>query len=220
MIGPFWLSLKIASLATILIILVGFPLALGLARFRFPGKGLLSGLLILPLVLPPTVLGFVLLKLLGRQGWLGHWLEAACGLTIVFHWSGAVVAAAVAAFPLFLLPARGALEGVNPAYEDAARLLGRTELSVLRSITIPLAWRGLVAGSVLAFARALGDFGTTLMVAGNIPGLTQTASLAIFDAVNADDPARAGQLALVVALTSVLAVAITQWSLPRSGRRP
>ena len=220
MIGPFWLSLKIASLATILIILVGFPLALGLARFRFPGKGLLSGLLILPLVLPPTVLGFVLLKLLGRQGWLGHRLEAACGLTIVFHWSGAVVAAAVAAFPLFLLPARGALEGVNPAYEDAARLLGRTELSVLRSITIPLAWRGLVAGSVLAFARALGDFGTTLMVAGNIPGLTQTASLAIFDAVNADDPARAGQLALVVALTSVLAVAITQWSLPRSGRRP
>jgi molybdate transport system permease protein len=219
MIGPFRLSLQVASFSTLLIILVGVPIALLLARGQFPGKGLVAGLLTLPLVLPPTVLGYVLLRVLGRQGFLGHWLESYWGLTIVFHWSGAVVASAVSAFPLFLLPARGAIEAVDPAFEDAARLLGRGEFSVFWSITVPLAWRGLVAGAVLAFARALGDFGATLMVAGNIPGLTQTASLAIFDAVNADDPVKAGQLSFLVAMTAMIAVVIAQQTLPRSRRK-
>jgi molybdate transport system permease protein len=148
------------------------------------------------------------------------WLERAFGVTIVFHWSGAVVASAVAAFPLFLLPARGAFEGVDPALEDAARLLGRREASVFLSITLPLAWRGLAAGAVLAFARALGDFGATLMVAGDIPGLTRTASLAIFDAVNANDPARAGRLTLWVSLISIAALWVVQRTLPAPARGP
>jgi molybdate transport system permease protein len=216
-LGPFWLSLRVAGLATILIVVAGLPCAMILARGRFPGKGLVAGLLVLPLVLPPTVLGYGLLLLLGRQGWFGHWLEATWGVSIVFHWSGAVLATTVASFPMFLLPARGAIEGVDPALEDAARLLGRGEASVFLAVTVPLAWRGLVAGVVLAFARALGDFGATMMVAGNIPGLTQTASLAIFDAVNLDDPARAGRLSLLIALASIGAVLIAQWTLPSRG---
>ena len=213
-LGPFWLSLRVASLATLLIGSIGVPSALLLARGRFPGKGLVAGVLVLPLVMPPTVLGYGLLLLLGRQGWFGRWLEATWGISIVFHWSGAVVASAVAAFPMFLLPARSSFEGVDPALEDAARLLGRGEASVFASITVPLAWRGLVAGSVLAFARALGDFGATLMVAGNIPGLTQTASLAIFDAIAADDPARAGRLSLAIALASMTGVILAQKTWP------
>src|SRR3954447_23794567 len=114
-LAPFWLSLRVASLATLAIVAVGVPLALLLARGRFAGKGLLAGVLVLPLVLPPTVLGYYLLQMLGRRAWLGLWLEQTWGVTIVFHWSGAVLASAVAAFPLFLLPARGAFEGVDPA---------------------------------------------------------------------------------------------------------
>jgi molybdate transport system permease protein len=148
---------------------------------------------------------------------LGRWLESTWGISVVFHWSGAVVASSVAALPMFLLPARGAFEGVDPAMEDAARLLGRGELSVFRAVTVPLAWRGLVAGAVLAFARALGDFGATLMVAGDIPGLTQTASMAIYDAVAADRPAEAGRLALWVAVSSIIAVVVAQRSLPARG---
>ena len=151
-LAPLWLSLRVASLATVAIVAPGLPLALLLARGRFPGKGLLAGVLVLPLVLPPTVLGYYLLQVLGRRGWLGLWLERTWGVTLVFHWSGAVVASAVAAFPLFLLPARAAIEGVDPALEDAARLLGRRELSVFVSVTLPLAWRGLAAGAMLAFA--------------------------------------------------------------------
>ena len=214
-LGPFWLSLRVAGLATSLIVALGVPAALLLARLRFPGKGLVAGVLVLPLVMPPTVLGYALLLMLGRRGWFGGWLESTWGVSVVFHWSGAVVASAVAAFPMFLIPARGAFEGVDPALEDAGRLLGRGEWSVFFSITVPLAWRGLVAGAVLAFARALGDFGATMMVAGNIPGLTQTASLAIFNAVNAEDPARAGELSLLIALASICAVLIAQWTMPR-----
>jgi molybdate transport system permease protein len=163
-LGPFWLSLQVAATATVLIVAVGLPAALMLARASFPGKSLVAGILVLPLVLPPTVLGYYLLQILGRRAWLGYWLEQTLGVTIVFHWSGAVLASAVAAFPLFLLPARGAFEAVDPALEDVARLLGRGERSVFFAVTLPLAWRGLAAGVVLAFARALGDFGATLMV--------------------------------------------------------
>ncbi len=216
-LGPFWLSLRVAGLATLLIVTLGVPVALLLARLRFPGKGLVAGVLVLPLVMPPTVLGYGLLLILGRRGWLGGWLESAFGASVVFHWSGAVIASTVAAFPMFLVPARGAFEGVDPALEDAARLLGRGETSVFLSITVPLAWRGLVAGGVLAFARAMGDFGATMMVAGDIPGLTQTASMAIFDAVNADDPGRAAGLSLLVALASIGAVLVAQRTMPGRG---
>jgi molybdate transport system permease protein len=218
-LAPLWLSLRVAALAAILDVVLGVPLALLLARGRFVGKGLLAGVLVLPLVLPPTVLGYYLLQILGRRTWLGLWLEEVLGVTIVFHWSGAVLASAVAAFPLFLLPARGAFEGVDPALEDAARLLGRGEWSVFLAVTVPLAWRGLAAGAVLAFTRALGDFGATLMVAGNIPGLTQTASLAIYDAVQVNDSGRAGWLTLWVSLIAVAALWLVQYTLPERRTR-
>lgn len=205
-LAPFWLSLRVAGLATALLVAAGLPLAVILARGRFPGRSVLAGVLTLPLVLPPTVLGYGLLQLLGSRSPLGGWLERTWGVALVFHWSGAVVASAVAAFPLFLVPARAAIQGVDPALEDAARLLGRGEGSVFAAVTLPLAWRGLLAGSILAFARALGDFGATLMVAGDLPGRTQTASLAIYDAVYAGDPGRAAGLTALVSGVSILAL--------------
>ena len=218
-LGPLGLSLRVSALATLLIVAVGTPVAWLLARRAFPGKALLGGVLVLPLVLPPTVLGYYLLQVLGRRAPVGHWLESTLGITVVFHWTGAVIAAAVAAFPLFLLPARGAFESVDSALEDVARLLGRGEASVFLAVTLPLAWRGLAAGIVLAFARSLGDFGATLMVAGNIPGLTQTASLAIYDAVvQGNDPARAGRLTLWISAVSIAALLIVQRAL--APRRP
>src|SRR4051812_47693223 len=217
-LAPLWLSLRVASAATAVIVVLGLPVAWALARLRFRGKGLIAGILVLPLVLPPTVLGYVLLSFLGRRTWLGGWLDQYLGIVLVFHWSGAVLASAVAALPLFLLPARGAFEAVDPALEDAARLLGRGDLSVFWSITLPLAWRGLAAGVVLSFARALGDFGATMMVAGNIPGLTQTASIAIYDAVQAGDTVRAGWLTASISLISITALWLVQRTLPVPGR--
>ena len=217
-LGPLWLSVRVATLATLWIVVSGLPLSIVLARGRFPGKGLLAGLVLLPLVLPPTVLGYGLLQILGRRAWLGWWLEQRLGVVVVFHWTGAVVASSVAAFPLFLLPARGAIEGVDPTLEDAARLLGRGEWSVFTAVTLPLAWRGLAAGAVLAFVRALGDFGATMMVAGNIPGRTQTAALAIYDAVEGGNPARAGWLSLCVSILSITALGVVQRALPSAAR--
>lgn len=217
-LDPLWLSIRVATLATVLIIALGTPIAVLLARGRFVGKGLLAGILILPLVLPPTVLGFYLLQIFGRRAWFGHWLEQTWGIHVVFHWSGAVIASSVAAFPLFLMPARGAFENVDPELENAARLLGRRELSVFVSVTVPLAWRGLMAGAVLAFARALGDFGATMMVAGNIPGSTETASIAIYNAVNTPGQmGRAGWLSLLISLTALLALWVVHRALPARG---
>ncbi|WP_435016813.1 molybdate ABC transporter permease subunit [Tundrisphaera sp. TA3] len=216
-LGPFWLSLRVAGLATLLIVGLGLPIAYGLARSRFPGKSLVAGVVVLPLVLPPTVLGYLLLQVFGRRTGFGMWLESTWGISIVFHWSGAVLASAIAAFPMFLIPARGALEGVDPALEDAARLLGRGETSVFLAVTIPLAWRGLVAGAALAFARALGDFGASLMVAGDLPGRTTTASMAIYDAVYSGNPARAGRMTALVAGVSILALMVAQKAVPVRG---
>jgi molybdate transport system permease protein len=213
-LSPFWLSVRVASVATLLVVSFGTPVVLALARLRFRGKGLLAGVLMLPLVLPPTVLGFYLLQLIGRQAPLGHWLENTLGITLVFHWTGAVVASAVAAFPLYLLPARSAIEGVDQDLENVARLLGRGELSVFFSVTLPLAWRGLAAGALLSFTRALGDFGATLMVAGDIPGVTQTASLAIYDAVQVQDSARATWLTVLVSVVSIVVLIVVQRGLP------
>ncbi|AMV36623.1 molybdate ABC transporter permease subunit [Planctomyces sp. SH-PL62] len=218
-LAPLWLSLKVATAATCVVAALGTPAALMLARTRFPGKGLVAGALVLPLVLPPTVLGYLLLQGIGRRTWLGSWLEEQLGVVFVFHWSGAVLASAVAAFPLFLLPARGAFEAVDPRLEDAARLLGRGEASVLLAVTLPLAWRGLAAGLALAFARALGDFGATMMVAGDVPALTQTASLAIYDAVQAGDSSRAAWLSLGIASISIAALVFVQRTLPERGGR-
>jgi len=218
-LAPFWLSLRVAALATLIVASAGVPLAMLLARGRFRGKGLLAGALLLPLVMPPTVLGYGLLLVLGRRAPLGRWLEAEFGVRLVFNWAGAVIASAVTALPMFLVPARASFEGVDPALEDAARLLGRGEWSVFADVTFPLARRGLLAGTVLAFARALGDFGATLMVAGDIPGRTQTAALAIYDAAQVGDSARAGLLTALVAGVSILALAVAQRSTTATGAR-
>lgn len=176
-----------------------------LARSRFPGRDLLDTLLTLPMVLPPTVLGYYLLVLLGRHGALGQWLDDVWGIQLIFTWQGAVIAAAVVAFPLVFKPARAAFESIEPQYEEAARVLGLSEIALFFRVTLPLAWRGILAGALLAFARALGEFGATLMVAGSIPGKTQTLSIAIYEAVQAgqDDVAN-----FLVALTSLVCVAI------------
>lgn len=201
---PFLLSAQVATLATLVNLVLGVAVGWSLARLRFPGRDLLGALVAIPLVLPPTVLGYYLLVTLGRGSFLGQWLEAV-GLPLVFTWRGAVVAAAVASFPLMVQASRAALESVDPELEQVARTLGRSELEVFWTITLPLAWRGILAGTMLAFARALGDFGATLMVAGNIPGRTQTLPIAIYDAVQANNLDLA---AILVAILTAFAVAL------------
>ncbi len=199
---PLWLSLRVASGATILALLTGVALAVWLSHRRSALANLVDGLANLPLVLPPTVLGYYLLVLWGARSPLGEALER-LGLPLVFTWRGAMLAAATVALPLVVQSTRAALESVDPTLADVARTLGRSEASILRTVTLPLAWRGILAGGVLAFARALGEFGATLMVAGNIPGRTQTMPIAIYDAVQAGDQARANLLVLLLTLVAV-----------------
>jgi len=206
---PLALTLKVAIIATLLALLSGGLGGLLLARYRFPGRELVDALGTLPLVMPPTVLGYYLIVLIGRRGWLGGWLSDTFGINLMFTWQGAVLASAIVAFPLVFKSARAAFESVDAQLENAARTLGVSELGVFLRITLPLAWRGILAGTMLAFARAMGEFGATLMVAGNIPGKTQTLSLAVYDAVQAghDDLAN-----FLVLLTSVVVVAILMGS--------
>jgi len=191
---PVLLSIRVATLSTILAGVLGIGLAWLLTRKRFPGRTLLESIVVLPLVLPPTVVGFYLLLFLGRAGPLGAWLEAA-GLEIVFTWRAAVIAATVASLPLVVKAVQAAFETVDPKVEAAARTL-RPAISVFLTVTLPLAWRGILAGLILAFARGMGEFGITLMLAGSIPGRTQTLPLAIYDAVQANDLTQANALAL------------------------
>lgn len=200
---PLLLSLRIAGAATALALVLGVALASVLAGRRHPLAGLLDAAANLPLVLPPTVLGYFLLTALGARSPLGLWLDS-IGLPLVFTWRGAAVAAAVVATPLVLQSSKAAFETVDPELHDMARTLGRSELAIFLQVTLPLSWRGVLAGATLAFARALGEFGATLMVAGNIPGRTQTLPIAIYDAVQAGDQARANQLALALTLAAVI----------------
>ena len=199
------LSLKVAGCATLIDLLLGVAAGFLLARRRFPGRELLDTLLTLPMVMPPTVLGYYLLVLIGRHGWLGAWLQERFGINLIFTWQGAVLAAAVVIFPLVFKPARAAFEAVDGQLEQAARVLGISEAALFFRVTLPLAWRGILAGVLLGFARALGEFGATLMVAGSIPGRTQTLSIAVYEAVQAgqDDTAN-----LMVLLTSFVCVAV------------
>lgn len=209
---PIILSLRVATLSTILAGLFGVGLAWLLTRRRFPGRTLLESVVVLPLVLPPTVVGFYLLLLLGRSGPLGASLEAA-GLEIVFTWKAAVIAATVASLPLVVKAVQAAFESVDPRIEAAARTL-RPAHSVFLTVTLPLAWRGILAGLILAFARGMGEFGITLMLAGSIPGRTQTLPLAIYDAVQANDLAQANGLALItIGIVTILLFVLSR--LPR-----
>ena len=215
---PLLLSLKVAGWATALNAVLGVGAAWALARWRSPLRDVVDAVLTLPLVLPPTVLGYYLLVLLGRRGAIGAWLDS-LGLSPVFTWQGAVVAAALAAFPLVHKAARAAFENVDRQQEDAARVLGLKPLAVFVRVSLPLALRGIVAGALLAFARALGEFGATLMIAGNLPGRTQTLSVAIYAAVQAGDDNTANFLVLVTSITCVLVLLATGWLVPsRAGR--
>jgi molybdate transport system permease protein len=196
-------TLKVAVLATLLILPAGVAAALALARYRGRGKGALETVLSVPLVLPPTAVGIALLELLGRRAPLGAWL-AARGIEIVFTWKAVLLATMVMAFPLLVRSARTAFEEVDPRLVGLARTLGCGPLAAFFRVTLPLAWRGVLAGAVLAFARALGEFGATVMLAGNIPGKTQTLALAIFhdNQIGRDDRAL-----LLAGLTAGLAFA-------------
>jgi molybdate transport system permease protein len=209
------LSLQVAGVATLLNALVGIPLAYLLARKPFPGRTAVDLVVTLPLILPPTVTGYYLIVLLGRRGWLGAPLYAVTGWSVAFTWYAAVVAATVMALPLLVRTARAAIESVDRDLERAAYTLGHSEWRTALEITLPLARNGIVAGLVLAFARALGEFGATLMLAGNIPGRTTTVPLAIYTAVQTGETAAA--LLLVVALTLVSCLVI--WVAGRLGPR-
>jgi molybdate transport system permease protein len=195
---PLWLSLQVSVVATAITLVLGVPVAWAFGRRRFPGRDLLAALVITPLVLPPTVLGYYLLVLVGTRGPIGRVLDAV-GIELAFTWRGAVLAACVASIPLLIRAAQAGFEAVDPRLEAAARTLGRSEWSVFWSVTLPLAWRAVMAGAVLAFCRAFGDFGITLMVAGSIPGRTQTLPLAIYDHVQANQMPEANTLALLAA---------------------
>ena len=201
---PLILSLKVAGWATAIVLVLGVGAGFALARLRFPGRELLDTLLTLPMVMPPTVLGYYLLVLLGRRGPVGAFLDEHFGIRLIFTLPGAVIAAAVVAFPLVFRPARAAFEAVDPKLEQAARVLGLAEVAVFFRVSLPLAWRGILAGVLLAFARALGEFGATLMVAGSLPGRTQTLSIAVYEAVQAGQDDVANLLVLVTSAVCVV----------------
>jgi molybdate transport system permease protein len=196
------LSIRVAGLATALDAALGIPLAYLLARKTFPGRTLVDLLVTLPLVLPPTVTGYYLIVLLGRRGWLGGPLYALTGWSVTFTWYAAVIAATVMAFPLLVRTARAAIESVDRDLVRAAFTLGRSEWRTALEVTLPLARNGILAGLVLAFARALGEFGATLMLAGNIPGRTTTMPLAIYTAVQTGESGEAFVLVAVLTLVS------------------
>jgi len=216
---PLLLSLKVAGWATALNAVLGVGAAWALARWRSPLRDVVDAVLTLPLVLPPTVLGYYLLVLVGRRGVFGEWL-ARLGIELVFTWQGAVLASTIVAFPLVLKSARAAFEGVDHQLENAARVLGVPEAGIFFRVTLPLAARGIIAGVLLAFARALGEFGATLMIAGNLPGRTQTLSVAIYEAVQAGDDNTANLLVLVTSVTCVLLLVVAGRPVPAATRNP
>jgi molybdate transport system permease protein len=213
MMDPIILSLKVASLAVCIVFVFGIAIARFMARKDFMGKNIIESIIILPMVLPPTVLGYGMLILLGKRGFLGQMLMEQFGFQIIFTWWAAALASAVVSFPLMYQSAKAAFASVDIYLEQAARTLGTGEMRIFLTITLPLAWPGILAGLVLAFARALGEFGATLMVAGNIPGKTQTIPLAIYSAVESGDDEVAKTLVLTITILSFAAVFfLNRWS--------
>lgn len=207
-----------AALSTLLMLPVGIAAALGLARYRGPGKGAIETLLSLPLILPPTAVGILLLELLGRRAPLGAWL-AARGVEVLFTWKAVLLATAVMSFPLLVRSARTAFEEVDPRLVGIAQTLGHGPFAAFFRVTLPLAWRGVMAGTVLAFSRALGEFGATVMIAGNIPGKTQTLALAIFQDSQIGRDDRALVLAGVTVALAFTMLWLTEWITRTRGRR-
>jgi len=205
---PLWLSLRVAAISTAISLVVGLWLAWMLANRQFRGKEILDAAITLPLVLPPTVLGYYLLVLLGRASPVGKLYEWIFGGPLVFSWQAAVVAALFHSTPLLVKSARAAFESVDRSFERAARNLGASELRLFWRVTLPLARRSILAAGALAFARSLGDFGVTLMIAGNIPGRTQTVAIAIYDAVEAGNGATARILVVIVSALALIILSI------------
>lgn len=202
-IPPLFLTIKVAVLATACAMIIGVTAAFLLSRKKFFGRDMLEVALSLPLVLPPTVLGYYLLVLIGRNGVFGRWLQENFGVSLIFTWQGAVLAAMVVSLPLVFKSAGAAFAAVNKQGEEAAATLGASAVTIFFRISLPLAWRGILAGSMMAFARAMGEFGATLMVAGNLPGRTQTLSMAVYDAVQAGDFQQANFLVVIITVVSM-----------------
>lgn len=200
---PLLLSVKVATWATAITLVSGVAVAWWVARRPFRGREVFDAVMTLPMVMPPTVLGYYLIVLIGRRGWIGGWLHEHLGITLMFTWQGAAIAASVVAFPLVYKAARAAFEEVPRQAENAARVLGANEWTVFVRVSLPLAWRGILAGAMLAFARAMGEFGATLMVAGSIPGKTQTLSIAVYEAVQAGQDDTANMLVIITSVTCV-----------------
>ena len=208
-------TIEMAALATLAILLPGLGVAWLLARYRWRGKSIVETLVALPLVMPPVATGLILLELFGRRGPIGRWLHA-IGIDVVFTWRAVVLAMAVMSFPLLVRAARVAFETVNPRFEQIARTLGARDTRVFATITLPLAARGIISGMLLAFARALGEFGATILVAGNIPGRTSTLSLSIYNYVQLGRDADAYRLLAYSVVIAFAAVWLAEVSLRRA----
>lgn len=208
---PLFLSIRVGLIAVIIVSILGLPLARVLARNNFPGKKALESVITLPMVLPPSVVGYGLLMLVGKNGLIGKPLHE-MGITIIFTWWAAVIAATVVAFPLMYQSASAAFASVNINYEKAAKTLGASDLRIFFTVTLPLALPGILAGLVLTFARAMGEFGATLMIAGNIPGQTQTMPTAIYFAVEAGDTTTARVLVTIITVFSFAVIyGVNRW---------
>ena len=210
-LSPLWISLKVALPATIFTFVLGICAARTVVKLKH-GQAVLDGLFTLPLVLPPTVVGFFLLLAFGKNSLVGQFFSQ-FGFSFIFSWQGAVIASTVVSFPLMYRTVRGAFEQINPEYLYAARTLGMTERKIFRKIMLPLAWPGILAGTILSFARALGEFGDTIMIAGNIPGKTQTMSVAVYTAVQAGDRESAFLwVMIIVCFSFVMMLALNFWT--------
>jgi molybdate transport system permease protein len=213
-----WFTCWVSALSTLIIVPIGLLFAWSLARYEWPGKSFVETLLSLPLVMPPVATGLLLLHVVGRRGPIGAFFYERLNLDIAFTWRAVVLAMVVMSLPLLVRSARVAFEGVNPRFEQIARTLGATNARVFLTITLPLARRGIVAGIILAFARALGEFGATIMVAGNIPGRTSTLSLAIFQHVQLGEDREAFRLLGIAIVLAFIAVWGSEWVLRRNPR--
>ena len=210
-LSPLWISLKVALPATIFTFVLGICAARTVVKLKH-GQAVLDGLFTLPLVLPPTVVGFFLLLAFGKNSLVGQFFSQFV-FSFIFSWQGAVIASTVVSFPLMYRTVRGAFEQINPEYLYAARTLGMTERKIFRKIMLPLAWPGILAGTILSFARALGEFGATIMIAGNIPGKTQTMSVAVYTAVQAGDRESAFLwVMIIVCFSFVMMLALNFWT--------
>jgi molybdate transport system permease protein len=207
---PLWLSLRVAALATLVVVPLGVVIANVQARHRYPGHGLVTTLVLMPLVLPPTVTGYYLVMLLGHDGLVGGPIHRATGMSIMFTFWGCAVASATMALPLVVRTVQGAFEALDPAYEEIATTLGAGRLETFVRVRVPLAWRAILAGGILAFARALGEFGATMMLAGNVVGRTNTMPLEVFSAYLAGDDARAHLLVVVLTAVSAAVVVVAE----------